>query len=215
MRYRMGKNAALAIVTTTFLFAAGCDRISEAAKPTRASCPPEAVETIRAAMPAGWKLSVESDKALLRPLQPIKMIYMVSYPAYTKPEDCVVPDEYLITLRFGSLVSPEEYQRLAAQNAATCKQMKALYEEMRKADIILKGEFRPVTPEQHKLVEEYKKLDASLHELPDACGKDFSVWIFDSRTSWLEFLRAEDGKMCSDVMNKARALFTPYPRLKN
>ena len=105
---------------------------------------------------------------------------------------------------------------MAAQNAATCKQMKALYEEMRKADIILKGEFRPVTPEQHKLVEEYKKIEAAWHKLPDVHGRDFSVWISDSLTgSWLQFLRAEDKKMCSDVMNKVRALFTAYPQPKS
>jgi hypothetical protein len=218
MRRNTSKDLLLAVLAAPLLSIVGCGggTAPTAAKPVGASCPPEAVEKVRAAIPVGWKLSVEGDRLLLRPPQPVKLIFMVSRPPGSKPEDCVVSDEYLVTLRFGPLVSPEDYRRLAAQNATTHKQMDALYEEMEKEHIIHKSEFWPVTPQHHKLVEDYKKLKASLHKLPAVCGKDFSVWISDSLTgSWLQFLRAEDKKMCSDVLDKVRALFTPYPQPKN
>ena len=104
----------------------------------------------------------------------------------------------------------DEYDRLAAVNAATEKETDRLREAVRLPHKF--GEFVAVTPDEKKRVEEFQAAVTKLprHDLPDLYTPDYSIYLYFSWDGWSfpadESIAAE----CADVEKTLLRYFGMY-----
>lgn len=174
------------------------------------------VQRIHAALPRGW--SVSYDKKfhgldISRDRKVLATVYVINGPPMQKPE----LTKFCISFRVVDFMSPDDYQKLSAENAKTQKSLSALYEELEKKHISHKFDsFSPDTEEDKAAVARYEAMKKSLHSLPDFYFRDFSLdWVIGSPSSFGPSIYIEDDKIrdeCTRVEKKVIGLFSTYEK---
>jgi hypothetical protein len=168
------------------------------------------VARVKAVVRDGWSVELQDNEITIRRSKPVAMVRVLPNPAAgTKP----IPDgerTIQFVLRFAPRMSMEEYERLAAVNAASEKEYDRLYRAVglpHKFD-----DFIATTAEEKKRVEEFRAAVAKLprHTLPDLYTPDHSLYFLHPWDGWSspsdEVVAAE----CRDVEETLLRFFGMY-----
>ena len=163
----------------------------------------------KAAARDGWTVAVKGNEIEVRRDKAVAMEYQAPNgmigAAPTPTGDRVVK----FVLQFGPKVSADDYDRLAAVNAASDKE----YDRMLRAvNVTYKfDQFAPTTAEEKERVRMFKEAVAKLprHALPDLYTPDHSI-IFLHGDGWSYPVAADVRAECADVEQVLLRLFGMY-----
>jgi hypothetical protein len=153
----------------------------------------------------------DGDKLILR--REKKVGLDVYGTAFMYPPTPWAIESYEITLRFRPRMSKETYERLQKENEETWKKVDAMRDKLREAGIRHKfDDWHPDTPEQKKLVEEYRVARKALpyHRLPDLYTETHSIDMWDSVQFPLSFADDEEAKACAQEIAPVLGLFKSH-----
>jgi hypothetical protein len=90
-------------------------------------------------------------------------------------------EPYVMTIRFLPLLSKEDYRRLVEADKAMKAKVERMYEELESRRLSGKfDDFLPKTPDDKRLIAEYKQLKESIQPLPQFYNDRYTVDIKDS-----------------------------------
>jgi hypothetical protein len=177
------------------------------------SVPKESLDAVRAALPEGWSASAKGDKLVVRRKNPVSLYNPIGAPPGPEgePRKLAAPWPYEVTLRFRPLVSEKEYAQLNKKNAEVEGKVEKLRDGLRAAGIRHKfDDWLPETPEQKKLVEEYRVTQKGIRRLPDLYTPSHSIEFGDSVGFVLLFAEEDERRECEKVKADVRKLFKAY-----
>ncbi|HDZ21218.1 hypothetical protein LCGC14_0226460 [marine sediment metagenome] len=161
--------------------------------------PIEAARRVRDVLPKGWTLTMTGGGFEVRRREPIEWFNSVNLPSHDKEElkarGFVRTAAYTIRASIAPPLSPERLAEMKQANENTRLQMAELDGKM--AHIRGKGDYLPNTPADHALVDQYKKLKASLHRLPDVNSAKWSVYLRASLTGYQAFYSQQVEQECT------------------
>jgi hypothetical protein len=164
----------------------------------------------------GWSVSIKEDSIVLSRRKPIQwQYYEINGPGRAANEPPPKPrlheGVYRLTLKFGPKVSMQEYERLAADNAATRKEHDRL--ERNVADIDHKfDQYIASTDDEKKRLADFRAAEAKLkwHDLPDLYCEDFSIRLLTSDDGWSFVYGDADREECEGVRQSVLRFFAMY-----
>jgi hypothetical protein len=179
--------------------------------------PPDALKAVKAKLPAGWTATVKGATLTVRRDKKVSLanIIGISPDPDGRP---LAPDRtefYEVTLTFRPRVTAVAFEDMEKENAETEKKLDKLRDGLRAARITHKfDDWLPDTPEQKKLVAEYRAAQKALpyHRLPDLYTDTNSIDLADSVHFALGFTDAAEAKECRDTRDALRALFKAHAR---
>jgi hypothetical protein len=152
------------------------------------------------------------------PMQPMPYRLFEPTPGQPAPETCsdvwFGHQPYVITLRFRPLVSSEEYRRLIDANRSMTAKIEEIRKQLRSRRLTTKfDDFLPNTPEDKKLIEEFKRLKRSIQPLPRFHDENRTVDIRDSLDKWSSafFANGRIAKQVESIRSQIERLFVQYP----
>jgi hypothetical protein len=196
-------------------------REQEPGEPIRV--PREIEKQIRAGVPGGWTVTIKGDTLTVRRDQPVKVFRHVpnepprpaDFDFKKDMEKRAVAETYAITLHFRQRVSPEKYREWQKVNARRTETLEEWRRKLRAAQVAHKfDDYVPTTPEQKRLVAEYRKAQKEIpfRRLPNGYTPACSV---DVRTSlsggfgWTLIKKAQN-RECGQVNKRIVGLFRTY-----
>ena len=203
--------------------AALADRPAPKAEDDGIPIPKGVMERVRAVVPEGWTVAAKDGTLVVRRDRPSRFINSINLPA-NLPGTGEARRKFLaefgfarnfeVALRFRRRVSQEEYDRWRAENEQSDVKSGEMTQALTRRGINHKfDEFAPSTPEETRLVEQYRRAVAALpyHGLPGFFAEGYSV----DRSSIemhhaIDFLDEAERDECSAVWNHLGTLFTPY-----
>ena len=175
----------------------------------------ELLRTIRSKLPEGWTASYQKQYSLLE-ISRRKPVWGRYPEAQNGNGDLhkTVRGKVSFSFRITEAVSPMEYKRMSAENAALSKQLKALDDELTKRKIPRKNDsFSPRTDPETQLVARYNALEKSFHHLPEFYFHDICLDRegFPGR-SLIDFVPEEDlvYEECSRLRETLIKLLSKY-----
>jgi len=168
------------------------------------------VTRVKAVARDGWSVELRGNEITIQRSKPVAMVRVFANPA---PGDKPIPDgerTIKFVLRFAAKMSMDEYERLAAVNAASEKEYDRLHRAVglpHKFD-----DFIATTPEQKKRVEEFRAAVAKLlrNTLPDLYTPDHSVYLLHSKDGWSSPADEAVAAECGDVEETLLRYFGMY-----
>jgi len=177
--------------------------------------PPEAVKAVKGVLPKGWDASTKGVTLTVRREKKVGLWDVLDPGLDGEPPIPTETKTYEITLRFRPRLTAEKYERLVKENESTGAKLEEMRDRLRAAKITHKfDDWVPSTPEQKKLVEEYRAAQKTMpfHHLPDCYTETHSIDIADSVQFPMDFAYADEAKECNRVKAAVHALFKPYSR---
>jgi hypothetical protein len=168
------------------------------------------VARIKALTRDGWSVTLQGNEITIRRSRPVAMVRVLPNPA---PGAKPIPDgerTIKFVLRFAPRMSMDEYERLAAVNAASAKEYDQLHRAVglpHKFD-----DFIARTPEEKKRVEVFRAAVAKLprHTLPDLYTPDHSIYLLHSWDGWSSPADKGVAAECRDVEETLLRYFGMY-----
>jgi hypothetical protein len=202
---------AMKVMTTLCLLALTC---SASAAPS-AGVEPWA-KRLRALTPQGWTLTMKGDSIVIARDKPIQwQAHEINGPGRSQdepqPKPRLTPGVYRLTLKFGPKMSMKEYDRLAAENAATAKERDRLEGTVRNIDHKF-DQYLPKDDAEKKRFAEYRAAVAKLtnHDLPEMYCDDFSIHLLTSDDGWSYVYGEDDREECEGVRQSLLRFFGMY-----
>lgn len=157
----------------------------------------------------GWTVEAKGNEVVVRRSKPVALIQVVPNSPDGKPTPAG-EGTIQYALRFGPKLTVDEYDRLAAINAASDKEYDRLKHELKlphKFDDILAS-----TPEEKARLKAFRETTAKLprHDLPDLYTPDQSVEYFHSSNGWSYPEDKAIGAECREVEQTLLRLFGMY-----
>jgi hypothetical protein len=177
--------------------------------------PAEAVERVKKVAPKGWAVSASEEAITIRRDKKVGVYNPNGRDVAldNKPTPADWTEGYEIVLWFRPAIGREEYDRLAKVNAEIDTKMEKLRNGMRAAKIAHKFDsWLPDTPEQKKLVTEYRaaQLLMPTHRLPDLYTESYSIEVEDSLGHFMVVADPTEAKECAVVMKDLWRQFKAY-----
>ncbi|MBM3983730.1 MAG: hypothetical protein FJ304_26365 [Planctomycetes bacterium] len=179
--------------------------------------PPDVVKAVKAKLPAGWTATVRGATLTVRREKKVGLINAIGRPP--SPDGLPpAPDRtehYELVLTFRPRVTAAAFGEMEKENAETETKLDTMRDGLRAARIAHKfDDWLPGTPEQKKLVAEYRAAQKALpyHRLPDAFTETRSIDFDESVGHWLSFTNGDEAKECRDTRDAVRALFKAHAR---
>jgi len=168
------------------------------------------VTRVKAVARDGWSVELQGNEITVRRSKPVAMVrVLANAPEGAKP----IPDgqrAIKFVLRFAPAMSMDEYERLAAVNAASEKEYDRLHRAVglpHKFD-----DFVATTPEEKKRVEEFRAAVAKLprHTPPDLYTPDHSIYFLHPWDGWSSPADEAVAAECRDVEDTLMRFFGMY-----
>jgi hypothetical protein len=175
------------------------------------------VRRIQAFARDGWKATLRGNEIVLAREQPVRFVRVLPN---APPQDPNAPQvepplergTYRLTLRFAPRMSLDEYERLAAINAASEKEQDRLHRAVKLPNKF--DDFIATTEEEKKRLADYRAAVAKLprHDLPDFYTDDYSLRLFTPGDGWQvvydEPVLAECNEM-EETLARAFGVYSP------
>jgi hypothetical protein len=201
---------------TVFVLFLACPRPATSESPeAQAADEARIVAAVVKVLPKNWNLERTSTGVALRPnQQPLFVNFTNAEPR--RPGESrddylrrhVVHFDYCITMEFARKIEPSRVQEMIAQNAAIDKKIKEIQETAKFAQI--KGVPMPETPEEARLVAEYRRLMDSLNRIPCGYLGDTSVYIRSTELGYARFFSQAAKEACETVRSRVAGVLSPY-----
>jgi hypothetical protein len=173
------------------------------------------VTRIRRLTPGGWTVSARGNDIVLQRDRPVRFarveVNAPPAPGPGRPPPDLHEGAFRLTLRFAPLLALDEYEKLAAENAAADRERDRLQQAVglpHKFD-----EFVAVTPEEKGRVRAYRQAVGKLrwHELPDLYAPDYSIFLYRSyEDGWSYVYDKGPAAECRDVEASLLRYFGMY-----
>jgi hypothetical protein len=168
------------------------------------------VARVKAVSRDGWSVELQGNEITVRRSKPVAMVRVLPNSA---DDDKPIPDgkrTIKFVLRFAPKMSMDEYERLAAVNAASEKEYDRLHRAVGLPHKFY--EFLPTTPEEKKRVEEFRAAVAKLprHTLPDLYTPDHSIYFLHSKDGWSSPADEAVVAECEDMEDTLMRFFGMY-----
>jgi hypothetical protein len=164
----------------------------------------------------GWNVSIKEDAIVIQRNKPIQwQQYEINGPGRTAneppPKARLHDGVYRLTLKFGTKMPMAEYERLAAENAATSKEHDRLERGIRDIDHKF-DQYVPSNDEEKKRLADFRAAEAKLkwHELPDMYCDEGSIWLLTSDDGWSSVYGDADREECDGVKQSVLRYFGMY-----
>jgi hypothetical protein len=159
-----------------------------------------------------WSIELRGNEIIVRRKQPVKMVR--TFPNAPPGDDKPTPDgekPIQFVLRFAPKMSLDEYDRLAAENAASAKE----YDRLERAinDVAHKfDDYVAANPEQQARLDAFHTAVAKLphHTLPELYTTDHSVYFFHPWDGWSGPADKMVSAECEEVEDTLMRLFGMY-----
>lgn len=134
------------------------------------------IQVLKAQLPQGWTISFHEKESWIE-IKRVKPELMFTIAPNLSGEEKPTSQNYTIGLSVIPLVSKEKYKKFQSENETTVKKMDFLYNALTHSRPIWgwPDVFHPTNDEEKREFEEYKRLDSSLHSLPDFYFGDLSL----------------------------------------
>ena len=136
------------------------------------------VQVLKKQLPQGWAISFdEKHSHSWIEIQRVKPELMFTIAANLSGEEKPTSQIYTIGLSIVPFISKDEYNKFQSENETTQKKMYLLSNALTHSRPFWgwPGAFQPANEEEKGEFEEYKRLDSSLHSLPDFYFGDLSL----------------------------------------
>jgi hypothetical protein len=168
------------------------------------------VTRVKAVVRDGWSVELGGNEITVRRSEPVAVVRVLpnSAPGAKPTPDGERPIKF--ALRFAPKMSMDEYERLAAENAASERE----YDRLRRAVGLPHkfDDFVATTPEEKKRVEEFRAAVAKLprHALPDLYTPDHSIYFLHTWDGWSAPADGAVAAECRDVEETLMRYFGMY-----
>jgi hypothetical protein len=173
------------------------------------------VGRVRQLTPEGWTVSARGNDVLVQRDKPVPFA-RAEVNAPPLPPGAVPPPAdlregvYRLTLRFAPRMSYDEYEKLAAMNAASDRERERLQRALglpHKFD-----DFIATTPEEKDRLQSYREAVKKLtwHTLPDLYTPDYSIFLFFSHDGWSYVSDKKAAAECAEVEGVLLKYFGMY-----
>lgn len=157
-----------------------------------------------------WSVELQGNEITVRRTKPVAMARVLPNPT---PGAKPIPDgerTIRFVLRFGPKLSLEEYDRLAAVNAASAKEYDRLHRAVGLSHKF--DDFIARTPEEQERVRAFRAAVAKLprHTLPDLYTLDHSIYLLHPWDGWSSPADTTVAAECRDVQDTLLRLFGTY-----
>jgi hypothetical protein len=164
----------------------------------------------------GWEVVQSDGSVVITREEPVTFYNSISLPAAGNElraemiEQGKRAEKYQITLGIVDRLPDEKYQELRAANERTEQELQDL--ESRMGRFASKGSYRPTTPSEQALYQEYQRALVSLsyHQLPDLYDERYSVYVRTSRHPWAAFYSAREELECRAVLENIYSFAEVY-----
>ncbi len=169
------------------------------------------VARVRAAVARDdWSVEFQGNEITVRRSKPVAMVRVP--PNSFEGEKPSADGERTIrfVLRFAAPMSMDEYERLAAVNAASALEYDRLVDAVRLPHKF--DDFSATTPEEKKRLEEFRAAAAKLprHTLPDLYTPDHSIYFLHPWDGWSSPADKVVAAECRDVEDRLMHFFGMY-----
>jgi len=170
---------------------------------------------VRKLMPEGWTVTSRGDDIVIERSKPVQFARMeINAPAVVDKTairaNDLLESQYRLTLHFARKMSLEEFENLAAINAASAKERDRLAAQTGLTQKF--GDFIATTQEEKERLTAYRKAEAKLvwHILPDLYTPDHSIHLLQSWSAWLYLYDKDVARECQDVRDVILKYFGMY-----
>ncbi len=176
------------------------------------SIPRDATDAVKGAAPKGWTVSTRGDTLTVRRDKEVTLYNPIGLPPSVdgKPPQGF-KYTYEVRLKFRPRMKAEEYAKLAKENETLGAKLEMMRDGLRNARISHKfDDWLPSTPEQKKLVAEYRDAQKGIHRLPDLHNETHSIDVEDSQGYFLLFTDTKDRDECAATKKAVLKLFKSH-----
>ena len=163
----------------------------------------------------GWTVTIKDNDIILQRDRPVRFARVqANAPGLAAGEKERTPDlhegRFRLTFRFAPKLSMDEYEKLAAENAASDAEQDRLRRAVglpHKFD-----DFIAVTPEEKRRLKDYREAVAKLkrHALPDLYSTDYSIFLLYGHDGWSYVYDKDVEAECRDVEETLLRYFGMY-----
>jgi hypothetical protein len=169
------------------------------------------VERLRHLTGEGWTVSASGNDLVIQRDKPVR--FADGAPNQPDPGPGgprLVQGTFKLTLEFAPRMSLDDYERLAAVNAASDQEKQKLTKALG-----LEygwGGYRATTPEEKERLRVYREAVAKLprHALPDLYSSDYSIFFFNREPGWLYVYDKDVAAECDKVQENLLRFFGMY-----
>ena len=166
------------------------------------------IQVLKAQLPQGWAISFHEKESWIE-IQRFKPELMFIIAPNLSGEEKPTFQNYTIGLSIIPFVSKEKYKKFQSENETTGGKMNVLCKALTHSRPMFgwPGSFQPANDEEKREFEEYKRLDSSLHSLPDFYFADMSLSCSPDNQSPIDDKVREE---CKQVRQKIAQVLSTY-----
>ncbi|OHB74214.1 MAG: hypothetical protein A2Z34_10295 [Planctomycetes bacterium RBG_16_59_8] len=156
---------------------------------------------VEALLPVGWSASRAEGVLVVRRNDPVRMANMLNASAMESEKDILDRSflcEYRITVRLGERLTAEELADMRHHNEEVSETIARLTEKMRHITHKF-DDYLPTTPEDERLVKEYRDPQALYREIPRYHFNGFSAVVTSEPSEILQFSSPQEWQECNTV----------------
>lgn len=162
----------------------------------------------------GWTVTIKANDIILQRDKPVRFARIQVNAPFAPGEKERTPDlregRFRLTFRFAPKMSMDEYEKLAAENAASDAEQDRLKRALglpHKFD-----DFIARTPEEKRRLKGYREAVAKLkrHALPDLYSTDYSIFLVYGHDGWSYVYDKDVAAECQNVEETLLRYFGMY-----
>jgi hypothetical protein len=162
----------------------------------------------------GWTVTIKDNDIILQRDKPVRFARIQVNAPFAPGEKERTPDlregRFRLMFRFAPRMSMDEYEKLAAENAAS----DAEHDRLKRA-LGLPHKFEDFiasTPEEKRRLKDYREAVARLkrHTLPDLYSTDYSIFLVYGHNDWSYVYDKDVAAECQDVEETLLRYFGMY-----
>lgn len=167
---------------------------------------------VEALLPAGWSASHADGVLVVRRNDPVRVVNMINAPPMESEKDILArsfPCEYRITVRLGERLTAERLAEMRRHNKEVAETLVRLAEKMRHITHKF-DDYLPTTPEDERLVKEYRAAQALYREIPRYHYNGFPVAVTSEPSDALQFALPQEWQECQKVRTMVLSCLEEY-----
>jgi hypothetical protein len=168
-------------------------------------------ERVRRLVPAGWTVSIRGNDVVIQRDRQVRFAEAsINAPPGDRRPTTLQEGPYRLTLRFARRMSLDEYEALAAMNAASETQRDRLLAESRLPHKF--GQIIATTPDEEVRFKAYREAESRLprHDLPNLYTPDHSIHLYQSWDPTSSVHDEDAAHECRDVRDCVLRFFGKY-----